>query len=738
MHSDVILSKSNTGELEISEISFEGNTYFETEFLLEYIISKATKLSIPNKILMTYHNESKKNQLIRKIFTDQLYNSLAQFNNEFKYFNKEIVENDAKSLIDLYNINGFHYANVTYSFKSQANNKGNVLTFYIDEKKQYTLASGITYKGIDVLVPEVKRRFEALTKIKAGDVFNEEDIENEIKTVNNLFLRTGYMHSKWDFPPNVYVDSINFNDSVVVNFNLGERIKIGKIIFVDSTLGQQVLANTTKQKFMRFTEGEYYNQFRMERSIDNLLSTGIFETVVIDTVAKEYPKDDFVRDFVITSRYRSLRDWDGGLTYNKTQVDKFLNFGIEGKIFHRNLFGSAQLVNLYGKITLKDVEHTISNITVPDMEFKIGFSFSQPILWQFESIKENTRASTRVAFSTYLEYSWELLNGLFNISKISFPLIFPVRLPRDKYFSNANVEFIISREVPVNYSAVVNNALDIAENSQDTNNILSSLNLYGKINNYLNESQQYRLTSNLLSLSIMGDSRDNVFSTTTGSMTYFGIDGFNPIVFYSTALSGGAKYVRMQAIHTHFWKLSKTSVVGIKGKFGHTIVFNEESSFVPQDRQFFAGGANSVRAWHARNLRYLPVDTLPQGTITNFSKNYIGSKTLIDGSIELRRKLNDIPGLSENLSFLLNGMGLGVFVDFGNTFGWYSEEGDTKTKINFSDYITKLAVGTGVGLRYETPIGAIRLDIATPLYDPSGLRNAFGDITFVFGIGHAF
>jgi len=313
-----------------------------------------------------------------------------------------------------------------------------------------------------------------------------------------------------------------------------------------------------------------------------------------------------------------------------------------------------------------------------------------------------------------------------------------MRFSRNQYFSNGNVEFNISREVPVNYSSLVNDALNNATTLQDTNNILSSIRLYSKIDNFLKESALHIFTSNLISISITGDDRDNIFTPTSGSMTNFSIDGFNPILFHSL-VSGGARYYRLQAMRTQFWQLSKSSVLGVKGKVGHTIVFNEESSFVPQDRQFFAGGANSVRAWRARDLRYSHyLKELSQGTITNFSKNYIGSKTLIDGSVETRIKFNNISGLSENLSFLFNGLGLGLFIDFGNTFGWYIEEGNDKTKVNFTDYITKLAVGTGFGFRYETPIGPIRFDLATPLYDPLKQRTAFENLIFVIGIGHAF
>jgi len=96
--------------------------------------------------------------------------------------------------------------------------------------------------------------------------------------------------------------------------------------------------------------------------------------------------------------------------------------------------------------------------------------------------------------------------------------------------------------------------------------------------------------------------------------------------------------------------------------------FQGDNNFVPQDRLFFAGGVNSVRAWRARDLRYAH-DLSIKGTMADFARNYIGSTKLIEGSFEYRRKLSDVPGLSDNLSFVFNDLGIGLFLDFGNTFG---------------------------------------------------------------------
>jgi outer membrane protein assembly factor BamA len=540
------------------------------------------------------------------------------------------------------------------------------------------------------------------------------------------------MHAKWEYPYVIW-DSVNYTDSVVTYFDTGDRFKIGKIIFVDSTYGQQVVANSHKYKLIRFYEGDYYNKNRIERSIDNLFYIGTFESVTIDTVSKEYASDDFIRDFVITSKYRNLREWEGGLFFNQTQIDNLVNAGIEGSLLHRNMFGAAQVIKCFANFSLKDINRSFSKLSFSDFEFKVGATYTQSLIWQLEN--------SRVGLSASFQYSLQILNGFFKILKASFPVSFPVRFSRSSYFKNLSIEFDMNREVPLNYSNVVETALGNAHSRQDTNNILSALILYGNIDNYLNEPSTHIFTSNLLTLSITGDSRNHPFSPTQGSLTYFAVDGFN-ILFSHPVISGGAKYFRFQATHNKFWQLSNVLVLGMKGKIGLTYLFNEANAFVPQDRQFFAGGANSVRAWSARSLRYSPQEITNElatsAMMRDFANDYIGSKTLIEGSIEFRRKLSDIPGLSDNVALFFNDLGLGLFLDVGNAFGWYIEDADNKVHLKYSDYITKLAVSAGFGLRYETPIGPIRFDFATPVYDPMKIRPPFGDLAFFFAIGHSF
>ncbi|MEM6711439.1 MAG: autotransporter assembly complex family protein [Pseudomonadota bacterium] len=117
------------------------------------------------------------------------------------------------------------------------------------------------------------------------------------------------------------------------------------------------------------------------------------------------------------------------------------------------------------------------------------------------------------------------------------------------------------------------------------------------------------------------------------------------------------------------------------------------------DRLFLAGGGSSVRGYAFRNIGVLQ----PNGEIT-------GGRFLLEGSVEARARFTDTIG------------GV-IFADAGYV--------DADSVPNFED---DLRVGVGTGLRYLTPLGPIRFDVAVPL-DPG---DGDDDVAFYIGIGEAF
>lgn len=100
------------------------------------------------------------------------------------------------------------------------------------------------------------------------------------------------------------------------------------------------------------------------------------------------------------------------------------------------------------------------------------------------------------------------------------------------------------------------------------------------------------------------------------------------------------------------------------------------SDDVPFNLRFFAGGPGSVRGFAVRRLGPLDDDDNP-----------LGGKSVIEGSAELRFPIaGEVSGA--------------LFIDFGNVFS-----GSSTYKLD------ELRYAVGPGIRYNTPVGPLRLDV---------------------------
>ena len=126
-------------------------------------------------------------------------------------------------------------------------------------------------------------------------------------------------------------------------------------------------------------------------------------------------------------------------------------------------------------------------------------------------------------------------------------------------------------------------------------------------------------------------------------------------------------------------------------------IFTEDSDKVPERRTLFAGGGGSVRAFETQFVNELDADGDP-----------IGGLSVIEGSAELRMRFGDF--------------GVVPFIDAGIV----SEE-------LFSEFST-LRWGGGLGLRYFSPVGPIRVDVAVPV----NRRDEDDAFQLYLSIGQAF
>jgi len=231
----------------------------------------------------------------------------------------------------------------------------------------------------------------------------------------------------------------------------------------------------------------------------------------------------------------------------------------------------------------------------------------------------------------------------------------------------------------------------------------------------------------------------------------------------AAGLLGIAEYARLGFTHLQFISkaLHPNKINAFKAKIG--IIFNDRNSkdkYVPFEKQFFCGGANSNRGWIARSLhssKIRPVkdDRAQPDSIMNVNKyeflsNIYGSAGLFELSYEYRYNIKAPNGISRVVANQLSSFGLVAFCDVGNAYSWFYDIKDKAESSSFVDlskyFISNLAVSMGFGLRYETPIGPFRLDFGFPIYGPiTGKPNfilnryyVLEDVAIHFGIGHSF
>ena len=160
-----------------------------------------------------------------------------------------------------------------------------------------------------------------------------------------------------------------------------------------------------------------------------------------------------------------------------------------------------------------------------------------------------------------------------------------------------------------------------------------------------------------------------------------------------------SQFVKLQAEFRYYHKLGKNSEIASRIIAGGAFAYGN-STTIPFIKQFFIGGTNSIRAFRARSIG--PGSYIPE-TSGGFIPDQSGDIKL-EFSTEYRAKIYSV----------VNGA---VFLDAGNIW----TRNDPNASKNFSKrFLDEIAVGAGMGLRFDLSILVLRTDFAVPLRLPYG------------------
>jgi translocation and assembly module TamA len=152
------------------------------------------------------------------------------------------------------------------------------------------------------------------------------------------------------------------------------------------------------------------------------------------------------------------------------------------------------------------------------------------------------------------------------------------------------------------------------------------------------------------------------------------------VASYPTFLGSTLDLVRMKAEASTYYALDEEARYVLAGRVAAGSLTGSSLADIPANLRFYAGGAGSVRGYRYQSLGPM----LPNGFV-------IGGRSLFEASAELRVKVTET-------------IGIVPFFDAGNAF-----------ISSLPDFNMALQMSAGLGLRFFTPIGPIRLDVAAPL-----------------------
>lgn len=726
---------------ELQTIVIEGCVESTPEQIMGIIESRESESNFSRNITRVYYTNLKRNPSTPKpilVALSKVYKSLQA---DLRYYNPKVASDDSAAILAFFNQNGFHNASVQYSFYRDKKRKSNTLKFSIVEGERAVIDTLIV-SGFEKVDSSISANAYSMIASATRPFYAEIELENIAKSVTRYLQDNGYYKANYEQPV-VNISADGLHDTLLIIFNPGIRVRIGTITFEEFTDGYPSVNIATRRRQLDFEENEWYNKTKIEQSRANLMSLGTFDIASIDTVSvdtlmnKGISPTDSVVHFRVFTKNAKVYDVGANLLLYQTSIDNYLNAGIGLSAQYKNVFGGAQVASVSTQYVVQDLNRAFQRQYL-ETEALFSVVLGWPSVAKF--------FGNRIGFTTNMFYSLRNLVNPFRLESYAINAKAPISLFSYTYFNGLDLNIGFERQIPLNFENALNSALEEANSNAERAFVLSTFNQFSVLRSYLNGGSL--LTGVFAGVALRGEHRDNPINPTKGSYSNISAE-------YGT---GAGKFLRLQVFNTTVNTISKKVVLATKVRAGHIFLLEfsrgsavDTNTYVPLERQFFAGGAASIRSFPSRLLHDPNSGTLttsPDAVIDEgLYSNVIGSATLIELGLEFRYTFPRPRGFGDLWGGIIEKSGITFFMDVGNAFNRLTvQKYGTAT---LSNLITGSVIAAGLGYRFDTPVGPFRIDYATSVYDPTrttgrwitnGRENVIGFSNWQLsvGLGHAF
>uniref|UniRef100_UPI00406BA348 translocation and assembly module lipoprotein TamL n=1 Tax=Aquimarina besae TaxID=3342247 RepID=UPI00406BA348 len=183
-----------------------------------------------------------------------------------------------------------------------------------------------------------------------------------------------------------------------------------------------------------------------------------------------------------------------------------------------------------------------------------------------------------------------------------------------------------------------------------------------------------------------------------------------------------SQYAKTELDYIKHWELGRKNVLAFRAFGGIALPYGNANS-IPFARSFFGGGPNDNRAW-------LPYDLGPGSSGGRDEFNEANMKIAINAEYRY------------NILGALNGA---FFVDAGNIWNVLDNVEEEDAVFSGWNDLQEIAVGSGLGLRYDFDFFVVRLDLGFKTFNPANIEDQrwfkgynFSEAVYNVGINYPF
>lgn len=632
-------------------------------------------------------------------------------------YDPDMVDSSIENLKNHLSYLGYYNSDVSSSIA--VTKKRVKVTYNVTLGKQYPI-SKITYT-----LPDNKEFAESFLKdttnlsIKPGDNLSESSLQAETERSSQVLRNQGY----YSFNKNYYffeADTLTIPGSALLNLTVNEytrnetpkdaqpirKFYINNVkISYPNTLK---FRNNILRELTTIKPGDVYSADEINRTYSRLTALKVFSSVNIGMT----PVDTDLVDCSISMAQSKLQ----GFKFNlESSVNSTGLFGVSPQVsyYHKNIFRGGEWLNLsfMGNFQFKFNDDVRSN----EFGVSAGLSFPKffPLPYRFfKGAIPRTDVNLTYNYQSRPEYTRNIISVTYgyngNFKRRFFYQAYPLQMNVVRLF-DLDEKF---------YKSLVNDPF-LLNAYQDHFDFGSGATLYYTTNPdntpkvpHFYSRFQFDIAGNLLS-------------------------AFKPLMEKNSNGQGMiwntpfSQFVRGEITLSKTWFLGKKSKQSIATRLqaGAGYAYGNSTS-LPFEKHFYAGGSNSLRGWQAR--------TVGPGTAPRDTSFVIPNQT---GDMKLEANIE----YRFDLFWKLAGA---LFIDAGNV--WTLKADDTEegqqSLFSWKDFGSSIAANWGAGIRLDFGFLLLRVDMGLKVHDPARQRRWVnpeewfkGDnYALHFGVGYPF